>query len=364
MAKLGYNALADVLTQTVDGRDLNEAWAEFVATLEIQNETRKPLIDLLTYTVTDPYEDVIQPGGGDFEKASEFGVPKGLRTGDTYSMGFPFDWYDLAARFTWQYLASATAAQIEAVHQEALAADNRLQFLEVLRTLFRNTNRLANIKGHNYNVYTFWNADGMVPPSWKNNTFDGTHTHFRTSGAAAVTSGDLDEILDDFKSHGFGPQDGSTVFLLANAVEANVIRAFRTASGARSDFIPSLGGGVGLLLPQGGLVGTQVSDSFRGMNVIGSYGEMLIIEEDYIPAGYIVGLTSGGKGDIRNPIGIREHSNPALRGMLLVKGRGSNEYPLIDSYYVHGLGSGVRQRGAALVMKITAGAYSIPTVYA
>lgn len=361
----GYNAAGDVLTQTADGRDLNDIWGEFQQTINIANERRQKLIDLLIFPVQNIIEDVPQFGGGDFEEMSEYGVPQGIRpTTNVLSLGYSFKWYDLAARFTWQFLAEASTAQVEAVHQSALEADNRLVFLQVMRTLFNPANRVANIKGQNYNVYTFWNGDGTVPPQYKNNTFAGTHTHFRTSGAATVNSGDLDEITDDFKSHGYSAENGTTHFLLVNSVEANVIRGFKVSTGARYDFIPAVGQ-PGLIVPNAqGLIGTQVGANFRGMNVIGSYGSLLIVEEDYIPAGYIAAFASGGDANLNNPIGFREHANTGLRGLRLVKGR-DNDYPLIDSYYARGFGTGVRQRGAGMIMQITANAsYAAPAVYA
>jgi hypothetical protein len=250
------------------------------------------------------------------------------------------------------------------VHQSALDADNRLVFKEVMKTLFRPTNRTANIKGQNYNVFTFYNGDGNVPPDFKNNTFDGTHTHFRTTGANTVASGDLDEIMDDFRSHGYTSENGTTQFVMVNNIEAQTIRTFRVSGGARYDFIPSQGQ-PGLIVPnEQGLLGTQVASTFRGLNVVGSYGTLLIIEEDYIPAGYMVALASGGQANLNNPIGLREHQNAGLRGLRLVKGR-SDDYPLIDSYYARGFGTGVRQRGAGMVMQVTtAASYTAPAAYA
>lgn len=363
MAK-GYNAKADVLTLAADGRDLNDIWSEFQATIAIQNEQRQTIIDLLTFPVSSPIEDVAQFGTEDFEEASEYGVPQGIRpSASVLSLGYTFKWYDIANRFTWQFLADATSERIEAVHQQVLDADNRLLFKEVMKTLFRNTNRTATIKGQNYNVYGFWNNDGNVPPAYKSNTFSGTHTHYRASGAATVDQGDLNEIIDDFKSHGYSAENGSTQFVMVNVVEANTIRGFRVASGARYDFIPAVGQ-PGLILPTSyELVnGSQAPSTFRGLNVIGSYGPLLIIEEDYVPAGYLVALVSGGAANIQNPIGLREHANPGLRGLRLVKGR-DNDYPLIDSYYARGFGTGVRQRGAGMIMQITAGSYTIPAAY-
>ena len=366
----GYNASADVLTQTADGRDLNDIWAEFQATLAIANEARQTLIDLLTFPVQNIIEDVPQFGGDDFEEASEYGVPQGIRpTSNMLSLGYTFKWFDVAARFTWQFLADATSSQVEAVHQSILEADNRLVFKEVMKTLFRSTNRAANIKGQNYNVYTFWNADGTVPPEYKANSFDGTHTHFRPTGAATIDSGDLEEGINDLKSHGYSSENGTMLFFMVNTAEANVIRTFRAnvannnGATALFDFVPATNQPALIVPNQQGLLGVQVSGSLRGMNVIGSYGNALIVEEDYIPAGYIVLLGSGGEGNLNNPIGFREHANTSLRGLRLVQDR-QGGYPLIDSYYARGFGTGVRQRGAGLVMQVTAnGAYAAPAAY-
>jgi hypothetical protein len=364
MMARGYNAKADVLTMSADGRDLNDIWNEFQSTVAIQNEQRQRIIDLLTFPVSSVIEDVPQFGTEDFEEASEYGVPKGIRpSASVLSLGYTFKWYDIANRFTWQFLADATAQRIEAVHQQVLDADNRNLFKEVMKTLFRSTNRTATIKGQNYNVYSFWNNDGTVPPPYKANTFLGTHQHFRTSGAATVNSGDLDEITDDFKSHGYSAENGSTMFALVNVTEANTIRGFRVATGARYDFIPAQGQ-PGLILNRETVLGQQpVSANFRGLNVIGSYGSLLIIEEDYVPPAYVVALVSGGDANLQNPIGLRQHASASLQGLKLVKGR-DNDYPLIDSYYVRGFGTGVRQRGAGMVMQITAsGSYTAPALY-
>jgi hypothetical protein len=39
-------------------------------------------------------------------------------------------------------------------------------------------------------------------------------------------------------------------------------------------------------------------------------------------------------------------------------------YPLIDGYYVHGFGTGIRRRTGAVIMQITSGgSYTIPAQY-
>lgn len=363
MAK-GYNASSDVLTMSADGRDLNDIWTEFQETIALANERRQPLLNLLTFDVTNPIEDVTQFGTEDFEEASEYGVPKAVRPeSSTLSMGYTFKWYDVAARYTWMFLAEATAQRVEAVHQTILDADNRLLFREIMRALFRNTQLSASMKNQNYNVYPFWNGDGTVPPSYKGNTFDGSHTHYRISGAASLTSGDLDEIEDDFKAHGYGPSTGTTMMVLLNVQEANIARTFRVSTGSRYDFIPAANSSPLILPVTDQIVGSRPGGSFGGLTVVGQYGNLLLIEEEYVPAGYVVGLVSGGEQDIRNPIGLRQHAQPGLRGLRLVKGP-NNDYPLIESEYVRGFGTGVRQRGAGIVMKIAAsGSYAPPALY-
>lgn len=367
----GFHTEGDVIRVTTDGVDLNVLWREFTAVLTRLNQTRQPLVDLLSFTVTDPVVTIPQVGSNaNFEKASEFGVPVAVRTGvGFFQLGFSFDWYDTGARYTWRYLAEASAEQIRSVFDTIAEADNRLVFMEVMRTLYRNTNRTADINGQPYNVYTFYNNDGTVPPPYGANTFAGTHQHFVGSGAATITSGDLDEAQDDLASHGYSAANGYQILHLVNKAESATIRTFKsTVNGgtARWDFIPAQGTPnwllpVQLMTNQNGV--PQPPNTYRGIKVLGQYGDALILENDFFPAGYVVTTATGGPENVLNPLGIREHARPELRGLRIVKGR-SDDYPLQDSYWQHGFGTGVRHRGATYVMQITAGSYTVPTIYA
>lgn len=366
----GYQVRNDILTQTTDGRPLQALWDEFVATVAIHNERRQTLIDLLSFPVTNVIEDVPTLTGGDFEEASEFGVPQAIRPGLGYfSMGYTFKWYDAAVRYTWQFLADASSSQVEASHQTVLDADNRLVFNKVMSALFTNTNRSATINGQNYTVYALYNGDGTVPPPYKSNTFSGSYTHYITSGAATIDSGDLDDITKKLTELGYGAANGTQLFLMVNPNEGKIIRTFRAnvannnGAVALYDFVPATNQPALIVPNPQGLIGSQVGGSYKGLTVIGSYGFLTIIEEEYIPAGYIVCFGSGGDANLNNPVGIREHANPALRGLRLVSGP-NQDYPLIDSTYQRGFGTGIRQRGAAAITQITAsGTYTPPAVY-
>ena len=360
----GTNAEGDVLTQTLDGRSLNDVWTEIQASLALWNDKRQAIVDLLTFPVQNPIEEVPVYSGDDFEEASEFGEPKGVRGGDFFQMAYDFKWYDLAVRFTWKFLAEATAAQVESLANRAFEADNRLVFSRVLRAVFNNVNTTASIRSQAYNVYRFYNADGTVPPDYKNDTFSGTHNHYLTSGAATIDSGDLDAIEEHIKHHGY-LEGGATLVIMMNRQEVATVRSFRVSGGDSFDFIPSQGSPAAYF-PQMvlGVTGNQPPSEYRGLKVAGSYGPFLIIEEDFIPAGYVFAFATGGEQNVANPVGFREHQNAGLRGLRLVKGR-DNDYPLIDSFYQRGFGTGIRHRGAGVVMEITADAtYDIPAAYA
>lgn len=364
----GFNQAGDIITQTADGRDLNQIWSDFQASLEIYNSERDRLLGMLTFNVTKNPEDVFQGGDTvDFEKASEFGVPRGIRTGalNYYSLGYDFVWYDLATRYTWLYLADATAEQTDALNNQTLEADNRLLFTEVMRAIFNDVTRVAEIQGNNFNVYPFYNGDGTVPPRYKQTIHTAPHTHFLTSGAATVESADLTDMENHLKHHGYGWETGTALLCFANSAQVATIRTFRVADGDPYDFITSQGAPA-WAIPTDIMIqpGATPPSVFNGMPVAGRYGPWLIIEDDMIPAAYMLGLASGGENSAQNPVGLREHATPSLRGLRLVKGA-NPDYPLIDSYYQRGFGTGIRQRGAGVVMQIkVAAGYEIPAAYA
>jgi hypothetical protein len=364
----GVNERADILTQAADGSDLNEIWREISQTLSIWNSQRNTLISMLTYNVNEPIEHVGIPGQTDFEEASEYGQPRGA-SGYTYvNRGYDFKFYDLAMRYTWMFLAEAGGEQLRNLNNQALEADNRLLFNKVFKTVFNPTNTVG-IADRNIptTVVKFYNGDGEVPPVYKNNTFAGSHTHYSTTNALAtastLTSPTIDAVEIDFKKHGYTPAiSGTRLVLMVNPQEGQIVRGFKVANGSKYDFIPSANYGGGVYLPfNGGIIARpeEVVD-----NQIGTYGPFQVVEEEYVPAGYIAFFASGGNFSLNNPIGIREHSNPAYRGLTLIPGQRS-DYPLIDSFYRRGFGTGIRQRGAGFLVQVTSSAtYTVPAIYA
>jgi hypothetical protein len=360
----GYNERGDVITETTDGFPLNRMWDEFQKTIRMWNSQRDALTNLLTFNVTTLIEGVRYPIEQDFEEASEFGEPKGVRLGPSFRMGYDFKWWDLAIRYTWMFLAEATQAQLQALNNTALEADNRLMFTRVMRQVFNSTTKVADIDGESVNVYPFYNGDTMVPPKWKNTVHTTGHNHYLESGASVVDSGDLDDMQNHLTHHGYTSIRGYRLVLLVNPQEGETIRAFARDQGDKYDFLPSANIGGGLYVPpNGGIIGAPPLANLPGLLSIGTYGQFTVVEEDYIPAGYMFAFATGGELNVGNPVGIRQHEQSSLQGLRLVKGR-DNDYPLIDSFYLHGMGTGVRHRGAGVVMEIgSGGTYTIPSDY-
>lgn len=357
----GFNEVEGVIRRSLDGADLGSMWREFQQTLALWNRQRQPLLNLLSRNVSQNTERVMYPTSEDFERATEFGEPKGIRLGRPFVMGYDFAWYDVAIRYTWMFLAESDADQIRALNNTALEGDSNLLFTQIMKTLFNPTNSTAVINEQNVNVYKLYNADGIhTPPRYKTFTHSSSHTHYLSSGGATIDSTDLSDIAEHLYHHGYNVNTVNRMVLLVNRAQGATIRTFKVATGAQYDFIPGALYGGGVFLPTGQLV-AQPGGQVPGE--IGTYGPWHVVEEDFIPAGYVVGFVSGGEDNIGNLVGIRQHENAGLRGLRLVKGK-DNDYPLTDSYYLHGFGTGIRHRGAGVVMQITAGAYTTPAAYA
>lgn len=360
----GTDERADIVYQTLDGADLNKMWDEFQRIIDMRNEQRDRLVNYLTYPVTDPIIQVRYPTGDNFELASEYGEPQGIRLPAPFNMGFDFQWYDLAIRYTWQFLLESSQRQVEELHNDALEADDRLMFNKTFKCLFNSLDTASSIRNIPVTVYKFWNGDGIVPPYFKTYIFDGLHNHYLTSGAATLATAGIASMETHLYHHGYSLINGYRLVMVVNRQEGLILRTARVVNGWAYDFIPGARVGGGIILPASmGIVGAPTGGDGTGIPaMIGTYGPWFVIEEDYVPAGYVVGLASQGADNLKNPIGIREHANPSARGLKLMGG--DNDYPLVDSFYRHGFGTGIVQRGGGVVMQVTTNAsYTIPAIY-
>ncbi|SFA61514.1 hypothetical protein SAMN05444374_11812 [Rhodococcoides kroppenstedtii] len=361
----GYSTVGDI-HQTADGKDWSSIWSEFQETLKLLNTQRTAVARLFTAKTANSSDFIEQSiGDNEFEEASEFGVPKSVRLSPSLlELGYPFRWFDSRKGWTWRFLAEVESGQLEAIHAAVLEADNRLVFSRVLRALLTKTPKLQrDVNEYNVPVYPLWDGeDDAKPPSYAGKSFAPGHSHYRTTNGA-FEGVDLDYLIRNVTEHGYGSDFGSQIVLLAHPDTANVITTFRAgqvaADGgkAANDFIPAANAPA--FLSDKVIIGDRAPGSYEGLKVLGSYGEGFIVTSNWVPVGYVVAVASGGQ---HAPLAFREHKKANLRGLLLIPGD-NNAYPLQNSYYTRSFGVGVRHRGAAAVLQVTAGeTYTSPTI--
>jgi hypothetical protein len=365
----GYMTEGDILTHTIDGVDLNLLWAEFIDANTIYNEHKQGMVGLLTYPVLSDIELVPQIGDFNFEEATEFGIPRGANTNISYyQLAYAYKDYDLKLGYTWKFLRDSPAQQVEAIHTKAIQADQALVFRKTMEALFDNRSRQTIINSLQYNVYPLANADGWVPPSYKGVTFDGTHNHYLVSGNAIIDPGDFENSVNHLTEHGYGWDTGTQIVAFANRAEVNEMRKWRFGVASQSvtanfDFVPALGQPALLIGNAEGLLGGQAPSTWNGLRVSGSYMDVIIIEEPLMPPGYVLFMSTGGVNTDENIVGVREHSSASWRGLKLLPGN-QQRYPLVDGYYVHGFGTGIRRRTGAVILQVKAsGNYAAPSAY-
>ncbi|MFV9634855.1 hypothetical protein [Mycobacterium neumannii] len=355
-----------LINELADGVRLTDVYAEIQRAVEVYNQHKTTVASLLSYPTTQAAAPIAQGLAQEhFDVASEFGTPTALNPPvDVIKLGFQYADWDKATRFTWKFLRDATSEQVTDRVRNLLDADARLVQGLVLQRLFDPT------PGENdfaHTVYGLWNGDGIVPPSYMGRTFTGSHDHYLVSQGAELDSGDVEAAVRLVVEHGYGlgADSGSQLVALFNPAEAEHVQSWRAgeenANGqtARFDFIPSANAPT--YLTQSSIVGALPPTDVDGVPVLGSYGKAWVIESMLVPAGYFAVFATGGPDSEQNVIARRMHPSPAWQGLRLIEGNWA-KYPLVESFFQRGLGTGVRHRGAAAVVQIKAsGSYEVPT---
>lgn len=362
----GYQASGDVLVnQLNDGTPIGAVWDELSEALSLYNEHRSALASLLSYSTINAADAVAQNVKAEsFEEATEYGVPQGISDPSYLKLGYSIKDFDLALRMTWRYLRGADRAQVENRITRAFAADNRLVTGTILQRIFSN---VVYTNDFGIPVYGLYNGD-MRPPDHMGRSFTATHNHFLTTESTTLDSMDIEAGIRHISEHGYGSTQSARFLLLAhpNDVEAAKLTTWRagveyaTSKVPRFDFVAS--SNAPARLSNETVHGAVPPPEYNGLDVTGSYGRALVIESYFIPQGWAAIVATGGPGSESNPIGVREHSNPAYRGLRQIPGHW-HDYPLIESYLSRTFGVGVRHRGAAVAIQITnSTSYTPPTI--
>ncbi|MBE5448386.1 hypothetical protein [Mycobacteroides abscessus] len=367
MARQGIQAQGDVLVnELADGTDINELWTDAIAALGLYNGERTTIASLLSFKTTNASDVVPQSiGTSSFERATEHGLPKSAGTpADALLLGYTFDDYDLRTAFSWKFLRSADRRAVDAVINGVMESDNKLVTGTILRRLFDPTEGATEFGARVFGLYT--GNDGVTPPPYLGNQFPSNTNHYLPTQNATIDSQDIEDAMNLIRVKGYGLDSLSQLLILANPVESELIQTWRSGKESRSggplarhSFIPSVKAPP-YLQPEN-IVGQPISGEYYGREVLGSYGPAWLLETSFVPAGYVAVIASGGPNSERNVVGMRELPNTAYQGLRTIPGNFPG-YPLIDAFYQRSFGVGVRQRGAAVCLQVTAGStYTAPT---
>ncbi len=345
----GYHARPDVGERsTIDGTPLPTLWDEFTRRLRRFNTQHDAFVSLTSFPVTVTPDRVAIPRRARMETATEFGQPVLIRT-ERVARAYDLEHFDLGFGFTQEFLDDATTREVQEIRTLAEEAWSRRRRQTILERLFLESNYTDVKEG--LAVKKLYNADGEVPPEYDDFTHDGTHTHYLFSASTAFAVADVTSMEDHLVHHGYGDITdngaGGDLTLHVGRAALKQVRAF-------TGYIPAPSSSVVSELPNSGvLVGRRPG----GPGTVQGYlGLFAVIENTAIPAGYMLGLATGGEFATQNPVGMRLHANPSARGLRLNPGR--NDYPLQDSFYDGYIGGGIRHRGAAVIMYEDTGAGS------
>jgi len=317
---------------TLDGVDFNEV---FYGTL-------LPVLDVYNTEGADMFRDLLTAQGD--EKIKKLIVPSSMRLQKT-----AFEETPNAVKITfgrWQalvenyktghvyqrsFLMYARMDDIERLHAEAIAEDNRTIKREVL---FETMNDPAvaptEYKGALWNGYYASNEGISTPPKWETNSFSSTHNHYVTSGGSALAEADFDTARQHMTEHGVAGQ--WLCYMHTN--QGNQLSSLLGITGSG--------------------IASSVKDELAMNGYLSRFKGWDVFVTDQIPSGYVLWTCNQVNG--RKLAAFVESDNASFRGFSILPGYDNPSFPLIGAHYERNFNIKVLDRSAAVAMQITTSA--------
>lgn len=312
---------------TFDDVDTRMLYKEFQEGVQIYNEVEWGLLDQFVRRTLKESVRVWQRNM-EFVTAAE-GYMETWQKLRAMEIAIPLEDFELGFAFTKKAIQDASADELRETQAEALRADQRLL---AKRFFYRTLTPGGATSSRGWWDGNMGTTGQRAPPNWKGSTFTTAHNHFDASGAAAIALADFSAIKREIREHGYA----GSLFLFMNIaqVEACEILAGWTAALTPNSIIETV--------------------ATKGFEVVKQFQGFTIIQDDWIPAGYLMAI----EGRVK-PITMREPLNAGARGLKLWEGPYS-PYPLQEAYYSHRFDMDVVHRGAGAVRYLAA-AWATPT---
>jgi hypothetical protein len=307
-------------------------------------------------------------GGGELQPYAEYGETEATRTDETkWSWGLPIRRYRDRQMYTEEYLAMAT---LERINRDTISATNRdltTRVKMVIRALVGNVNYTFNDgvfpggeRGPLF-VKRLFNNDATPGNAFINGTplALGTLQSYLPSGAGAIAVAQFTLARTKLRERGYTAK----VIHVISDTDADTVRGM-------AGFIPSLTREGNQLnqyvnVQNGPAVTTTTAVVSRPQSIGvfndggNSDGEVVVVP--FWPAGYTFSFDPTKAKTLR----IREHENAAYRGFNLVQDQSRTSYgdgALRNKRWERIAGAGVVNRLNGVLIKATAGAYTVPAV--
>jgi hypothetical protein len=270
-----------------------------------------------------------------------------------WEVGFQLQKFNYLMGWTWDYLQTASGAELDRKFKDAQIAYQRALLREFKRALYYSANATVYDKfgGDNLaiTVRRFWNNDGSnVPPNSSGTSFATTHQHYigiATSGCPTYT--EIGSIVTKVTEH-----DNMAVKLIVNI---NDVAALKTVTGFTALTSP-------LMNPASTSTTTIQTLDLGNLDnkVVGIWdGTIPVVTRPWANQGYVLAMDDTADP---KPVAYRTLENPTMRGLLLTESNDHNK--LLSNESLAYFGMSVCNRGAGAVLDITSGSstYTSPTI--
>lgn len=279
-----------------------------------------------------------------------------VRQSGEWDVAYPLYDYDeqlAATDIDWAYM---TPAMLDA-HVMGIGTRyaNLVRQFILARLLKNTTDTFTDKYNGSLTVQCLANGDAVVYPPVIGATTEATDDHYLESGYAASAISDANDpvvtMVDELEEH-FGSVTGnSNIVIFHNNAQTAKLLALTAVSDVVDRYItPGQDTAVPQLLP-GNVPGKVVGRHSKGA---------WLVEWRYVPANYMIAVHMDAPRPLQMRVDPVETGLP--RGLGIVAGPNTYEYPLIGSEWRARFGLGARNRLNGVVMELgTGGSYTIPT---
>lgn len=336
--------------RTTDGILITDLWRDAENFRAAYNRKTNALLSFMGYQTTSPDADIVRQVRSQWQRGTEFGKPDSrikvqidyeVTTGlERFAAGL--EWTDFA-----QLMGITGDIMTDAVGA-IFAEDELLLYRQLWEQFFDKDSRTVVdiMKNKSVSQLPFYNGDSRVPPPVGNKSFSSPHNHYmRTASDGVITVADLDAEILNLTEHGFQRQvyifgSQTTIDEILELGDPYIARIY-----LRNELIPTDAVNInqqGALLP-GSVMANQLFE------IVGVYkGRARLAYAQDMPEGYYGIFSHEGPMSPMNPLQVRLHQNPGLRGVMVNQ---DSHLPFAGRYYQRFRGIGTRQFGNGVAVQ-------------